>query len=237
MIASRQHGVLRQDLGLDHRFYPCRAVGAFGWESSQVSQSRIHTSLYSDTRHSVRRLGLFFWSALRLNCVTDIATIGSLIGRNVLSNTPWRSALLSLRALIAPWTKLRYRIKSNQQTRNGSYAAASGQPTASIAAKVGATEVICLVTYKLNPKRALPTSFLEELKKPGNGWAHDIDEVWVISTTETVAELYTRLSTHLNLQENGGDFLLVVEIADERIEGWMPKAFWKWRGEERTSGY
>ena len=96
--------------------------------------------------------------------------------------------------------------------------------------------MIALVAFTLKPKRAIPDGFLEELKKPGNGWAHYFDEVWAISTMETPEQVYERLSKHLNILEEGGDLLLVIRVTDS-YRGWMPKQFWEWLQKERNNSY
>ena len=96
--------------------------------------------------------------------------------------------------------------------------------------------MIALVAFTLQPRRAIPDGFLEELKRPGHGWAHYFDEVWAISTMETPMQLHERLSKHLNMPEGGNDYLLITRMTHDYY-GWMPQDFWVWLQNERAKGY
>ncbi|MBI4216279.1 MAG: hypothetical protein HY687_02640 [Chloroflexi bacterium] len=80
-----------------------------------------------------------------------------------------------------------------------------------------------LVSYSLTPKRdidALLNEFQSSL-----GWAHYVDESWLIATHETVQQLYERLAKHFQRS----DRLLIMQVQPtSQYQGWLPKEFWDW---------
>ena len=55
--------------------------------------------------------------------------------------------------------------------------------------------MIYVIAYKLKKKRDM-TALFNELQNPPAGWAHHIDDVWFIATSETANQLYERIRTH-----------------------------------------
>jgi len=86
-----------------------------------------------------------------------------------------------------------------------------------------------LITYTLIPKHDA-TQIIDEIKR-SDGWAHDIDEAWMVVTKESVTELYDRLVPYFKKS----DRLLIVELKpDADYYGWLSKDIWDWISQYRN---
>lgn len=72
-------------------------------------------------------------------------------------------------------------------------------------------------------------SFFEALTK-FSGWWHYLNETWLIATDLTAAQLYHRLSEHLDERVH----ILVMETGRE-FAGWLPKTAWEWIRKYQTN--
>lgn len=90
-----------------------------------------------------------------------------------------------------------------------------------------------LVTYTVHNSQRGVKLTNELASSPG--WAHHLDNAWLISTSEDVDRLYNRLVQHLAKQ----DFIFIVNIPPNlregrEIQGWMPQKAWDWLREHRN---
>lgn len=60
--------------------------------------------------------------------------------------------------------------------------------------------------------------------KSAPGWAHAMDSLWFIKTTESVDTWSTKLRRVMD--EN--DWLFVSDITGQSRQGWMEKEIWDW---------
>ncbi len=83
--------------------------------------------------------------------------------------------------------------------------------------------MIYIVSYTLRPKRDA-TKIINALKASG-GWAHYLDETWLISTQESAQELYNRLVPAF---QKADSILIVAFKPDANYQGWLPQDAWDW---------
>lgn len=78
----------------------------------------------------------------------------------------------------------------------------------------------------LDARRSL--ALTNELRR-SSAWWNDIPNVWVVCTGETTDALYQRCTAHLDLSEQGGDFIWVRSLAQHQPQrGWLPRPAWDW---------
>jgi hypothetical protein len=94
--------------------------------------------------------------------------------------------------------------------------------------------MILLVTYDLNGRPEGYDAFYETLKQQG-GWSHYLKSTWLISTDKTVEQIFDELKPHLNIQDKGGDLILVT-IFTQPHHGWLPKPAWAWVRKNEVEG-
>lgn len=81
-----------------------------------------------------------------------------------------------------------------------------------------------LVTYMLNPSREAPPGLTQQLQNTREWW-HYLDNTWLLSTDETVTDLWARLVGTIRYD----DRLLIVQIPGQApIQGWLAKDAWDW---------
>lgn len=157
-----------------------------------------------------------------------------------LSSYTRRLALFAVRALPKPWEKLRHsntaqtpkRGSQGAEADTASRIAAAVQSSAQEYQATKAKTMIYVVSYTLRPKRDA-ASLVEELKR-SVGWAHNIDETWLVATKESAQQLYTRLSPFLSQT----DSILIAELTrNATYQGWLPKETWDWITNTRNVGY
>jgi len=82
---------------------------------------------------------------------------------------------------------------------------------------------VYLVTYQLRPLRN-PAPIVEELQRSPSWW-HYLDYTWLISTSETIEQFWSRLAPRFITT----DHILILEIGPyARYQGWLPKDAWEW---------
>jgi len=82
-------------------------------------------------------------------------------------------------------------------------------------------KVYC-VSYDLHKTGKDYKGLIEELKK-STLWWHHLESFWLIKTTESANELWTRISSHFD----GDDNCLVIKVTVD-YQGWLSKEAWKW---------
>jgi hypothetical protein len=60
--------------------------------------------------------------------------------------------------------------------------------------------------------------------KSANGWAHAMDSLWFISTSESVNAWSDKLLAVMDKN----DYLFVVDITGQPRQGWMRQDIWDW---------
>jgi hypothetical protein len=60
------------------------------------------------------------------------------------------------------------------------------------------------------------------IKQCGKWW-HYLESTWLIITSETSQQIWTRLVPHLDKS----DFILIIEVRND-CHGWLPKDAWDW---------
>lgn len=82
--------------------------------------------------------------------------------------------------------------------------------------------MVYLVTYDLRKKGKDYIGLIEQLKN-SPGWAHYLQSTWLIYTSESIEDLYKRLSAHLDEK----DSILITEFKGAYY-GSLPKKAWEW---------
>lgn len=93
--------------------------------------------------------------------------------------------------------------------------------------------MIHVVTFQPKDK-TVDISALQEALKASRGWAHHIDNVWLVATSESAKELGDRLRAVFP-----AGFLLVVEFPrdNSQYHGWLPPKAWQWILNTRKNGW
>lgn len=78
------------------------------------------------------------------------------------------------------------------------------------------------VSYDLNKSGQKYDDLYEELKSSPGYW-HHLDSTWLISTTETAEQVYSRLRKHLD----DNDRILIIKVVRD-YQGWLSESAWKW---------
>jgi hypothetical protein len=63
-------------------------------------------------------------------------------------------------------------------------------------------------------------------------WYRYTPDCWIVWTTSSPQEWYSRLKQHLEK----GDNLYICELNVANRQGWTPKSFWEWLRKERFMG-
>jgi hypothetical protein len=78
------------------------------------------------------------------------------------------------------------------------------------------------ISYDLNKKGKDYTGLHEELKKSFE-WYHLLDSTWLINTSESADQVWTRLNSHVDTD----DGILIIQVV-RKYNGWLPKLAWDW---------
>lgn len=78
------------------------------------------------------------------------------------------------------------------------------------------------VSYDLNKAGKDYAGLHAELKKT-NGWYHLLDSTWLLYTSETANQIWGRLQSHIDKDDN----ILIAQITSNNA-GWLPKTAWEW---------
>jgi len=82
---------------------------------------------------------------------------------------------------------------------------------------------VYLVTYDLKKPGQDYSALYDELKKAT--WWHYLESTWLLSTSESIANLRERLFA----QMDANDSLLIFELTpNSRYNGWLPQKAWDW---------
>lgn len=81
---------------------------------------------------------------------------------------------------------------------------------------------VYVVSYDLNKSGQEYEGLYEELKNSA-AWWHYLDSTWLIYTSESADQLYSRIGKHID--EN--DYALVIEVK-RNYQGWLPDKAWEW---------
>jgi hypothetical protein len=65
---------------------------------------------------------------------------------------------------------------------------------------------------------------LYDVIKSANGWAHPMDSLWFIKTSESVDSWCKKLRSVMDQN----DELFIVDITGQNRQGWMGQKFWDW---------
>ncbi|WP_333678626.1 hypothetical protein [Dyella sp.] len=65
---------------------------------------------------------------------------------------------------------------------------------------------------------------LQEAIKASPGWWHYMESNWVVATNETVRDLQSKLNALID----ANDRLLIVDISNCEVGGWLPRDAWDW---------
>lgn len=87
--------------------------------------------------------------------------------------------------------------------------------------------MLYLVTYTLNPSRDA-TKVISTLQESPY-WAHYMDDAWLISTRETIDQLYSRIIPSFIKT----DRIIIVPIT--QYKGWLPQEAWDWIKEKQRA--
>jgi hypothetical protein len=77
------------------------------------------------------------------------------------------------------------------------------------------------VSYDLNKGKDYP-GLHAELEKTFE-WYHLLDSTWLLHTTESAEQIWNRLKTHVDNDDN----ILIAQITSNNY-GWLPKYAWDW---------
>lgn len=82
---------------------------------------------------------------------------------------------------------------------------------------------LILITYDLKTPGKDYSSLYNHIKSFGKWW-HYLDSTWIVKTEKNVDDITS--STRLMLDSN--DYLLVIDITNDKTNGWLPRDAWNW---------
>jgi hypothetical protein len=80
-----------------------------------------------------------------------------------------------------------------------------------------------LITYDLRDKTRDYSGLYLAIKTLGP-WSHYIDSTWIVKTSLTSQDIWSKLGTHILKT----DYLLIVKIDSTDKFGWLPSDAWNW---------
>lgn len=81
-----------------------------------------------------------------------------------------------------------------------------------------------LITYDLKNKDKNYEALYEQIKQCGSYWWHYLDSVWIIQSDKTISECHNLIKS----QMDDNDRLFIVEITNQKYQGWLPSTAWEW---------
>ena len=78
------------------------------------------------------------------------------------------------------------------------------------------------VSYDLNKSGKDYVGLHDELKKTSS-WLHLLDSTWLLCTSETAQQIWERLRSHIDEDDN----ILIAQITSNNA-GWLRKTWWTW---------
>lgn len=91
--------------------------------------------------------------------------------------------------------------------------------------------MIYLISYEINEQQFDYLGLKETIKSFGD-YQHPMETLWFVKTLtpRDVNEMAARLRLHFH---SAHDNVFVMQLPDNVIcQGWLPKAFWKWLGQQ-----
>lgn len=83
--------------------------------------------------------------------------------------------------------------------------------------------MIYLITYDLNKDGQDYTALYDKIKSLGQCF-HPLESVWFLKSTENV----NAVTEQLRASMDNNDHIFVVEISNQKRQGWLPKTAWEW---------
>lgn len=84
--------------------------------------------------------------------------------------------------------------------------------------------MLILITYDLKQPNRDYESLYEAIKKCSLNWWHYLESTWLIYTNISPDDCVKRLRQTMD----DDDFLLVVDITNQKHQGWLPSKAWEW---------
>ena len=84
--------------------------------------------------------------------------------------------------------------------------------------------MLLLITYDLRSSDKDYTSLYDGIKKNCAKWWHYMDSVWIIKTENTPDGIVDFLKDKIDKD----DRLFVVDITQQKRQGWLPSKAWEW---------
>lgn len=82
-----------------------------------------------------------------------------------------------------------------------------------------------LITYNLNDKtKDYNPLFVAIQNDVGSEWWHYIEDTWIVKSHLTATQIAQKLYPHILRT----DYLLVIEVAGNSLDGWLPKEAYDW---------
>ncbi|POA91178.1 hypothetical protein C1883_04965 [Pseudomonas protegens] len=78
------------------------------------------------------------------------------------------------------------------------------------------------VTYDLHKAGQNYNELYREIRNSPGYW-HELESIWLVSTSENAQQLSSRLLKHID----NNDHLLVIRVSQD-FQGWLPKDAWEW---------
>ena len=84
--------------------------------------------------------------------------------------------------------------------------------------------MLLLITYDLRSSDKDYTSLYEGIKKNCSKWWHYMESVWIVKTDNTPDSIVDMLKDKIDKD----DRLFVVDITQQKRQGWLPSKAWEW---------
>ncbi len=83
--------------------------------------------------------------------------------------------------------------------------------------------MIFLITYELNNKDKDYDKLFLEIKGLGHWW-HYIQNTWIVNTATNLEDCTSLLNSRID----DNDRLLILDITNIEMNGWLPEKAWEW---------
>lgn len=84
--------------------------------------------------------------------------------------------------------------------------------------------MLLLITYDLRSSDKDYTALYEGIKRNCNKWWHYMESVWIVKTENTPDSIVDFLKDKIDKD----DRLFVVNISQQKRQGWLPSKAWEW---------
>lgn len=81
---------------------------------------------------------------------------------------------------------------------------------------------VFVISYDLKSPDRDYEPLIEAIKRSPLWW-HHLKSTWLISTSESAGQIWTRLAPHINKADN----LLIIEVS-KNYSGWLAQKAWDW---------